>query len=64
MGSIYQLKPAFQGLLQPLVLLAKPPSEEMDATMQARALIGASGPVAQEGDLAAAQRRLGEAIGI
>lgn len=50
---------AKQGYLE---LLARLPA--IDATTHARALIGLSGPVAQEGDLAAAQRTLGEAIGV
>ncbi|HEY6942339.1 winged helix-turn-helix domain-containing protein [Dokdonella sp.] len=50
---------AKQGYLE---LLARVP--EIDATTHARALIGLSGPVAQEGDLAGAQQRLGEAIGL
>jgi DNA-binding winged helix-turn-helix (wHTH) protein len=43
-------------------LLARLPA--IDATTHARALIGVSGPVAQAGDLAGAQRSLGEAIGL
>ena len=45
-----------------LELLGRLPA--IDATTHARALIGLSGPVAQAGDLAAAQRSLGEAIGL
>jgi DNA-binding winged helix-turn-helix (wHTH) protein len=47
-----------------LELLARMPSPDIDANTHARALIGLSGPVAQEGDLVGAQQRLGEAIGI
>ena len=45
-----------------LELLARTPA--IDAVARARALIGLSGPIAQEGDLGAAQDKLGEAIDI
>jgi tetratricopeptide (TPR) repeat protein len=45
-----------------LELLARLPA--LDAKTQARALIGLSGPVAQEGNLDVALQKLGEAIGI
>jgi len=48
---------------QYLDLLAKRPSDQIDTETYARALIGLSGPIAQEGDLAAAQQKLSDAIG-
>lgn len=54
-----RMEAAREGYLE---LLARLPA--IDATTHARALIGLSGPVAQAGDLAAAQQKLGEAIAL
>ena len=51
---------AKQGYLD---LLARP-AADLDATTHARALLGLAGPLAQEGDLPAAQARLAEAIAL
>ncbi|ANB17526.1 winged helix-turn-helix domain-containing protein [Dokdonella koreensis] len=45
-------------------LLRRFPDRESDPVMRARALMGISGPLAQQGDLAGAQRQLTDAIAI
>jgi len=45
-------------------LLRRFPDREGDPVVRARALMGISGPLAQRGDLAGAQRELGEAIAL
>jgi DNA-binding winged helix-turn-helix (wHTH) protein len=45
-------------------LLRRFPDRESDPVVRARALMGLSGPLAQRGDLAGAQRELGEAIAL
>ncbi|HUD43477.1 MAG TPA: winged helix-turn-helix domain-containing protein [Dokdonella sp.] len=45
-------------------LLRRFPDRESDPVVRARALMGIAGPLAQRGDLAGAQRQLGEAIAL